>query len=165
MAPWPAARNTWSGTSVKKNEKETMTMHDSPKDVEITAGAQVTPAAGLQGKITKSHYDEKGVLVIDEFIITEVGIITGDAREAFWPKYSDELQKLVASGTSLGDAIAFLNDNLVKLKKEGRLMITTCPVCNGTGYNRDAVQAWDIPSAPVPECDYCSKMRTLLGEW
>ncbi len=30
-----------------------------------------------------------------------------------------------------------------------------CPICKGTGENRDAMQAWDIPGAPVPECYKC----------
>ena len=30
-----------------------------------------------------------------------------------------------------------------------------CKMCGGTGYLRDARQAWDIPEAPSPECPYC----------
>lgn len=30
-----------------------------------------------------------------------------------------------------------------------------CPVCDGRGELREAVQAWDIPGAPVPRCTHC----------
>jgi hypothetical protein len=30
-----------------------------------------------------------------------------------------------------------------------------CPICKGKGELLDAVQAWDIPDAPVPECPHC----------
>lgn len=36
-----------------------------------------------------------------------------------------------------------------------------CPVCNGTHQLREAVQAWDVPGAPVPECPYCDEEGTL----
>ena len=33
---------------------------------------------------------------------------------------------------------------------------TVCDFCNGTGELKGAVQAWDIPGAPIPECPYCA---------
>ena len=37
-----------------------------------------------------------------------------------------------------------------------------CEICGGSGENRDAVQAWDIPGAPIPDCP-CTK-QTFLQE-
>ena len=31
----------------------------------------------------------------------------------------------------------------------------TCKTCGGSGELKDAVQAWDIPGAPIPECLDC----------
>ena len=31
----------------------------------------------------------------------------------------------------------------------------TCKTCGGSGELKDAVQAWDIPGAPIPECPDC----------
>src|SRR5690606_35547889 len=38
-----------------------------------------------------------------------------------------------------------------------------CWICAGTGENRDAMQAWDIPGAPVPECHACAPARAALA--
>lgn len=43
-------------------------------------------------------------------------------------------------------------------------MVETCPLCAGTGKNRDAQQAWDIPGAPVPECHYCKDARAFVED-
>ena len=31
----------------------------------------------------------------------------------------------------------------------------TCKTCGGSGELKDAVQAWDIPGAPIPDCPDC----------
>lgn len=35
-------------------------------------------------------------------------------------------------------------------------MLIQCPECKGTGENREAKQAWDIPEAPAPVCERCN---------
>lgn len=44
----------------------------------------------------------------------------------------------------------------------------TCPACMGGGELREAVQAWDVPGAPVPDCPHCKKgildLAVLLAE-
>jgi len=58
-----------------------------------------------------------------------------------------------------------------QLKMEDRLrqwcldlknMINECPFCGGSGLNYDVKQAWDISSAPTPECEYCEPLRDAL---
>ena len=41
-------------------------------------------------------------------------------------------------------------------------MVCNCIACEGLGELREAVQAWDIPGAPVPECGVCREARALL---
>jgi hypothetical protein len=41
-------------------------------------------------------------------------------------------------------------------------MVSHCYICDGTGKNRDAMDAWDIPGAPVPDCYFCSDAREAL---
>lgn len=41
-------------------------------------------------------------------------------------------------------------------------MVDNCPVCGGSGYNRDATQTWDEPGVPIPKCKYCANARELL---
>lgn len=39
--------------------------------------------------------------------------------------------------------------------KASAIGIVECPECEGLGEFPDSVQAWDIPDAPVPECEHC----------
>ena len=41
-------------------------------------------------------------------------------------------------------------------------MVCNCIACEGLGELREAVQAWDVPGAPVPECGVCRDARALL---
>lgn len=39
-----------------------------------------------------------------------------------------------------------------------------CTVCGGSGELKDAVQAWDVPGATVPECSFCTDGRMDLRQ-
>jgi len=48
-----------------------------------------------------------------------------------------------------------------------QLVNQECPICEGCGELDEAVQAWDIPDAPIPECSFCKgtgKVVLMYGE-
>ena len=49
-----------------------------------------------------------------------------------------------------------------RLREALAVVVADCPICGGTGRNRDAMQAWDVPDAPVPDCHYCAPLRAAL---
>jgi hypothetical protein len=59
---------------------------------------------------------------------------------------------------------ARLADAVRELRIACGAMVLDCPICNGTGENRDAMQAWDIPGAPVPDCHYCKDSRAAIAK-
>lgn len=51
--------------------------------------------------------------------------------------------------------------------EQGKAQGEKCEICEGTGELKDAVQAWDIPGAPIPECGICkgTGKAPAQGEW
>ncbi len=39
-----------------------------------------------------------------------------------------------------------------------------CLICNGTGINNEAKQAWDIPGVPDEPCHYCRRSVEALTQ-
>jgi hypothetical protein len=66
---------------------------------------------------------------------------------------------------SAGIPIGVLVDNPQAIQQAieaSKEMVENCVICNGTGETSDAVQAWDVPDAPVPSCAYCGRARRTL---
>jgi hypothetical protein len=41
--------------------------------------------------------------------------------------------------------------------------IKECPICGGSGYLDDAIQAWDVPGMNAPPCGACKPLRQALN--
>lgn len=55
--------------------------------------------------------------------------------------------------------VVFMEGEMGNKSKKQETML--CPDCKGRGENRDAMQAWDIPGAPIPECKRCRGRGTI----
>ena len=72
-------------------------------------------------------------------------------------------EELLARGAGrLNAQINVLKAQLAIAREALNDFVDKCVICEGTGYNDDAKQAWDVPGAPSPACDYCAKARDAL---
>jgi hypothetical protein len=78
--------------------------------------------------------------------------------------------RLVSATKNNENVRALLNRIRELEKREAELtavcrnVVDKCPICDGSGELVEAVQAWDVPGAPTPECSWCKPAREALKE-
>ena len=78
----------------------------------------------------------------------------GTGSSSVWPRGT--------ANSRLAKRAPDLVDEVRALRAALEHMVCNCIACAGLGELPEAVLAWDVPGAPVPECGVCRDARALL---